>query len=406
MAHQAIILLSPARRKIAVCGRRFGKTVLGLLAATKGHGPHQGAFPGVLDGKRILWAAPTFAIASDIWREAKRALQNVITVKSEVEKRLEIINGGVLRVASTDDPTSIRGSGWDGAILDEAAFMIPEAWRQVIRPALADRQGWVLFISTPYGHNWFKDLFDQAGANTGWERWQRPTSDNPLIPQEELDEARLDMGDDVFAQEHEAQFTDVQGAEFAGAYFLDSIWFDDWPELRHRVAALDPSKGETEKADYSAFVMIGLGMDGIMYVDADIGLRDLWKIAEDGVDLCQRWQPEKLAIEDNYEAMLSGVMEEKARQRGLIIPVFPIHNTQNKIVRIRTTLTPHLARGQFRFKRGSRGARMLVEQLRAFPTGRYKDGPDAFEMAVRVLQYVFALEMQGPMVIREEYAVP
>jgi len=360
----------------------------------------------VLDGKRILWAAPTFTIASDIWREAKRALAEVIVNKSEVEKRLEIVNGGVLRVASTDDPTSIRGSGWDGAVLDEAAYMIPEAWREVIRPSLADRQGWVLFISTPNGHNWFKELFDHAGVNTGWERWQRPTSDNPLIPQEELDEARTDMGDVTFAQEHEAQFTDVAGAEFSGSYFSDSIWFDEWPELRHRVAALDPSKGETEKADYSAFVMIGLGHDGIMYVDADIGHRDLWKIAEDGVDLYQRWRPEKLAVEDNYEAMLAGVMQERARGRGLIIPLLTIHNSANKIRRIRETLTPHLARGEFRFKRDSRGSRMLVEQLRSFPFGRYKDGPDAFEMAVRLTRCVFEANIQGPAMVREEYAVP
>jgi predicted phage terminase large subunit-like protein len=362
----------------------------------------------VLDGKRILWAAPTFVIASDIWREAKRALAGVIVNKSEVEKRLEIVNGGVLRVASTDDPTSIRGPGWDGAVLDEAAFMVPVAWREVIRPALADRQGWVLFISTPNGHNWFKELFDHAGADSGWTRWQRPTSDNPLIPQSELDEARLDMGERAFAQEHEAQFVDVQGAEFAGSYFLDSIWFDEWPQsLLYKVVALDPSKGKTEKSDYSAFVMLGMGHDGKLYVDADIKRRDVWRIAEDGIDLYQRWGPQAFGVEVNqFQEVLAGVIEERARARNLMLPLFAITNTENKRTRVRATLTPFLARGDFRFKRGSQGARLLVEQLRAFPLGQHDDGPDALEMGVRLLKGLFeggGLEDRRRM--NQEYAV-
>ncbi|MFA6358573.1 MAG: phage terminase large subunit [Candidatus Omnitrophota bacterium] len=408
MNHQARILLSPARRKVAVCGRRFGKTALGLMAMAKGHGPRPGAFPGVLDGKRILWAAPTFMIASDIWREAKRALGEVIASKSEVEKRLETVNGGVLRVASTDDPTGIRGPGWDGAVLDEAAFMIPEAWREVIRPALADRQGWVLFITTPNGHNWFKDLFDQAGVEGGWERWQRPTSDNPLIPQGELDEARLDMGERAFAQEHGAQFVDVQGAEFSGAYFLDSIWFDEWPQtLAHKVVALDPSKGKNEKSDYSAFVMIGMGYDGKMYIDADIQRRDVWRIVEDGIDLYQRWGPQAFGVEVNqFQEVLAGVMEERAKARSLMLPLFAINNTENKRTRIRATLTPYLARGDFRFKRGSRGARLLVDQLRAFPLGQHDDGPDALEMGVRLMKGLFeGGGLAGRGRYNQEYAV-
>lgn len=391
LPHQLPVLLSQARRKVAVCGRRFGKTVLGLLAATKGHGPVPGVFPGVLDGKRILWAAPTFVIASDIWREAKRALAGVIANKSEVEKRLETINGGVLRVASTDDPNSMRGPGWDGAVLDEAAFMVPEAWRQVIRPALADRQGWCLFISTPNGFNWFKELFEQAGRDDGWERWQRPTADNPLIPPSELDEARLDMGDRAFAQEHEAQFVDVQGAEFQGSYFLDSIWFDEWPAgISRKVLSLDPSKGKTDKSDYSAFVMLGIGADGKMYVDADMQRRDVWRIVEDGIDIYQRWGPQAFGVEVNqFQEVLAGVMDERAKSRNIMLPLFSITNTENKITRIRATLTPFLARGDLRFYRKSAGARMLVEQLRAFPIGKHDDGPDALEMAVRLMRALF-----------------
>jgi hypothetical protein len=45
----------------------------------------------------------------------------------------------------------------------------------------------------------------------------------------------------------------------------------------------------------------------------------------------------------------------------------------------------------FRFKGGSPGARLLIEQLRDFPCGDHDDGPDALEMAVRLGNDMFAL---------------
>ena len=54
------------------------------------------------------------------------------------------------------------------------AFMDAEVWFEVIRPALADKQGWALFISTPDGTaSWFYDLWcyvpqDETGD---WKRW-------------------------------------------------------------------------------------------------------------------------------------------------------------------------------------------------------------------------------------------
>ena len=65
------------------------------------------------------------------------------------------------------------------------------------------------------------------------------------------------------------------------------------------------------------------------------------------------------------------------------MPLCTINNQVNKLVRIRR-LTPYLSNRQLRFKGGSPGARLLVEQLRDFPNGDHDDGPDALEMAVRL----------------------
>jgi hypothetical protein len=48
-------------------------------------------------------------------------------------------------------------------------------------------------------------------------------------------------------------------------------------------------------------------------------------------------------------------------------------------------LGPHLAAGRFKFRRGSPGCKLLLEQLKEFPLGAYDDGPDSLESCVRIL---------------------
>lgn len=362
------------------------------MAVCDGHGPPNQHLPGAVDGANIWWVTSTFPTASNIWRQLKRATREAWTSKSELERRIDLPGGGSVTVKSADNPDSLVGEGLDGIVFDEAALSKPEAWRVALRPALADRQGWAIFISTPRGHNWYKDLFDTAIRN-GWARWQCPSSQNPVIPKEELEEARLDMGPRAFAQEFEAQFVDAEGAEFAGEYFGDKIWFDHWPapdRIVHRVMALDPSKGKTEKSDFSAFVMLALDYDGILWVDADIERRDVRRIVGDALVLQREFSPELFAVEANqFQEVLADNIAEAARSGGILPTVYPIINTANKITRIRATLTPFLARQELRFKRGSRGARLLVDQLKNFPLDGHDDGPDALEMAIRTLRFLY-----------------
>jgi predicted phage terminase large subunit-like protein len=391
MAHQREILLSPARFKVVACGRRWGKTGVGLLATLKGHGSYRGQFRGAIDGGNIWWVAPTFVVARKIWRDLKKACRNAWVDKSEIEKRIELPGGGSVTVMSADNPDGLRGDGLDGVVMDEAAFTDEKVWKESIRPALSDKLGWAIFISTPQGKNWFHEIFQRAGNDgaTTWARWQRPTSDNPLIPESELREAELDVGSVSFAQEYLAQFTDRQGTEFSGSYFNEKIWFDDWPELRAKVLTLDPSKGKSEKSDYAAFVMLGLGHDGTLYCDANLERIDVSRIVDYGIDLARTWAPEGFGVEVNqFQELLATQFIEKSKQNGMMLPIFEITNTTNKVTRIRATLTPFLSRGEIKFKRSSRGAKLLVDQLREFPIADHDDGPDALEMGVRLMRHL------------------
>ncbi len=81
----------------------------------------------------------------------------------------------MVQVRSADEPHRLRGAGLDFLVLDEAAFCKQESWTEALRPALTDRLGRVLLISTPKGRNWFADLYDRADGGD-WARWQFPTS--------------------------------------------------------------------------------------------------------------------------------------------------------------------------------------------------------------------------------------
>ena len=176
------------------------------------------------------------------------------------------------------------------------------------------------------------------------------------------------------------------GTEWPEAWFGPQIWFNEWPESwQCRSAALDPSKGTDSKfGDYSAFVMLVVGVDGTLYVDADLAIRNTSVIVDDALMIQRRFQPNGFAVEINqFQSMLAAEMWRRANEANIYMPIFGITNVINKLVRIRG-LTQYLAMGKLRFKGDSPDARMLVEQLRDFPLADHDDGPDALEMALRM----------------------
>lgn len=205
----------PARFKIIACGRRFGKTFLCsykviLSALSK---PNQTFF--------IL--APNYAQTKILWRMIKRTLpKEAVKRIMEGELFIELQNGSIIFAKSGDNPDALRGEGLDGCVLDECAMLRPEVWNEAIRPALADKNGWAIFISTPKGKNWFYELFlrGQDPNQTEFKSFQYPSWENPLLAQSEIEEMRKSMPEVSFRQEVMAEFLDAGGLVFRG---LDKV---------------------------------------------------------------------------------------------------------------------------------------------------------------------------------------
>ncbi|MFI4875962.1 MAG: phage terminase large subunit [Blastopirellula sp. JB062] len=392
LPHQLPILCDAHRHKRVICGRRWGKTGAGLIAAILGHGAPAGPqhWKGIVDGGNLFWVAPTFAQSKKIERDIIKAFAGSGLPYSKTEGRIAHPSGGSITIKTAASPVSLRGEGLDGVIGDEFAFVPREIWSDALRPALSDRRGWSMFLTTPNGPNWIKEQCELDGIDPAYKTWQCPTSDNRLIDQAEIDAAWHDLGPASFRQEYLAQFVDLEGAEFSGLYFqTPDFWFDQWPPdstVRYRVIGLDPSKGKSDKSDFSAFVLMALTYDGRIYVDADIERRDVSKISERAFELGEQFRPHGLIVETNqFQELLRCNIEDLAKRRGVTLPIYGKTNRDNKRTRIRRTLTPYLSRGEFRFKANSRGAKRLVTQLQEFPIGAYDDGPDALELGITLL---------------------
>ncbi len=204
---QGEVFNSKKRFRVLVAGRRFGKSYLSCVELLRAAIEQP--------GETFFYCAPTYRMAKDIaWKTLKRLVPQVwVKSKNESDLKLELINDSSIELKGTENAMALRGRSLAGVVLDEAAFMSSEVWFEVIRPALADKQGWALFISTPDGTaSWFYDLW--CYCEEGWEDWQRwsfTTIEGGNVPKDEVEAARTQLDDRTFRQEFEASFENLTG---------------------------------------------------------------------------------------------------------------------------------------------------------------------------------------------------
>jgi phage terminase large subunit len=198
-----------------VTHRRAGKTVACI------HDLHRGATRSRKPRPRYAYLAPFLrqskAVAWDYLRAAIEPgrVAGADASAHESELRIDYANGGQVRLYGADNPDAMRGIYLDGVVLDEYADMDPRVWSEIIRPALADRQGWAVFIGTPKGRNAFFELWRRSQSEPGWFSLMLKASETGLIPESELESARRDLTEEQYAQEFECSFD----AAVVGSYY-------------------------------------------------------------------------------------------------------------------------------------------------------------------------------------------
>lgn len=379
---QAQVFYSEARFKVVACGRQFGKTNLGAVMCVA----------AALHGKEIWWVAPTFDLTERGWKIILKLAGAVPGVRSEGRPvwRVTFPGGGSIQAKSSENPDSLRGATLDGLVFDECAQAKPEAW-PILRPTLAVKRGWAMFISTPKGLNWFNSLYADAPDREGWARWRFPSTDSPFITPEEIEEARQGMSSLLFSQEFMADFIAAGESQFRAE------WIHNYRTSMHGDGERTYHLGNdevVEDADCSHFHTVDLAWS--QAEDADFTVISTWALTPkhhlllldvirghfEGPDVV----PHMRRAYERYGGVL--IVERATRQMSIIqeavregLPVHEVRADKDKVTRS-WPAQARMEQGTIWFPpRTTPWYADWEEEVLAFPVGRHDDQVDTLSYA-------------------------
>jgi hypothetical protein len=204
---------SPHKFGIVSTGRQFGKSLLGqnlLLYWLLSTGNQKGA-----------WISPIYNQAKKVFNELVGASHSLIQEKNKADLTIKFLNGSTLQFLSAERPDSIRGFSFHYLVIDEAAYVKENAILEAILPTLTALGKKCLMISTPAAKNHFYKYYlkgiDQSGD---YASFSGKSTDNPFIDEQFIEEQRVSLPAEIFAQEYLAEFSDATSQVFKG---LDNV---------------------------------------------------------------------------------------------------------------------------------------------------------------------------------------
>jgi len=199
-----------------VCGRRYGKTyVVSILAA----------YVLLQRDTKVLAMSKTYKLANRMWkylaRDIRLLLGSAVNINNS-EKSITTVWGSTLELGTAENPDSILGDGYDLVIGDEAAVLKDVIHEQNLMPAIRDRRGTLIYITTPRGYNWIYTLFEKGQREEdGWWSHRGISRENYHVwDEEEWELAKRQSDPSYFQQEYLAEFVT----------FADQVYSDFTPE--------------------------------------------------------------------------------------------------------------------------------------------------------------------------------
>lgn len=322
----------------------------------------------------VWYVGLTQAAARDIMWSILHELGGEAIKSSHINNlQITLINGSIITLKGSDKPESMRGISLWFLVMDEYAFMKPDIWEVILRPALADQQGDAVFIGTPAGRNHFYEMFTQAEDKPGWKAWHFTSYDNPLLPQEEIQHARETMSSFAFNQEFMASFEARESELFR----------EDWikygeskpkGELQTYIAVdlagfEEEGKKTKGKRDETAIAVVHASPDGWFIDNVITGRWTLKDTANVIFETVRKYDPISVGIEKGIakQAVMSPLMD-LMRQRGKFFVVKELtHGNKKKIDRILWALQGRFEHGKITLRKAEWNHKFL-DQLFQFPS--------------------------------------
>ena len=312
-------VVSESRRfNVVDCGRRFGKTMLGVNRCAE----------TLRQGQPAAWFAPTYKLMIDVWADMAEKMHDEIARLNKTEMRIEFNNGAVFDMWTLDNPDAGRGRKYKRVVIDEAAMVrnFMKAWTAGIRPTLTDLRGDAWFFSTPKGHNGFWQLY-QLGLDpnqTDWACWQMPTAANPYIDPSEIEAARQMLPERIFAQEYLAEFLEDGGGVFRNVRAAATSEPGQKPVFNPTVIGVDWGKHE----DFTVLTVIDtirrcvVEVDRFNQIDYSVQTQRL-------KTLTAKWRPHAIVAERNS---IGEPLIEQLIMDGLPVQPFTTTNASKQAI--------------------------------------------------------------------------
>lgn len=221
-------------------GRRFGKSLFCAYIALR---------TILIPNKRVWIVAPTYDLTQKVFTYLLQFIGKIFEhgsykIQTRPFPKLTLPNGSWVECKSTENPNGLLGEEVDLLIVDEAAMTPPNIYERYLFPVTTSRRGRTIFISTPFGKNWFYLKYVECTEKEDGASFNFPSNTNPEFPKEEWERARKMLPEKVFKQEHLATFLDDAASVFRGIREIIADTYEQ-PVPTHRyVLGVDLAKLE------------------------------------------------------------------------------------------------------------------------------------------------------------------
>jgi phage terminase large subunit len=284
------------RRASLIWHRRSGKdrTLLNVICrmAMKRVGLYWHCLPTHKQAKKVVW--------DNITRDGKRLIDvtfppEIRKATNETELKITLKNGSVVQLVGADNFDSLIGANPVGIVFSEYAVTHPRAW-DLMRPILAENDGWAAFVTTPRGYNHAYKLHEAMKSNPDCYTSLLTVDDTGGIVTAAVieEERRLGMPEEMIRQEFYCDFSAANVGAILGRYI--------------------------EQADKEGRISMDVRYDplaGPVHVSCDIGYSDaaafwFWQPYTDAYALIDYYEDTGLDAEDWIErlAMLPYAIED------------------------------------------------------------------------------------------------
>jgi hypothetical protein len=391
----------PARFKVVVCGRRFGKTTYAIIKCiVEGLRETNDYGDPLTDDSEVVYIGTTLEQARrNAWHILKKLSEPVIghdangrALVYENQSMVVLLNGVRIRLLGMDNPDAARGMKLRFATLDEYAQMPEMAWPEIIRPALMDTRGQALFIGTPKGMNHFYRLFhevDKGQRGPDWAAFNFSSFQNTFMSEDEVRSAAIELTrgtPHLMEQEINAKFVNPGGEVFspdmfpirehepdAGTYQIavDLAGFIDSREgIKQRdetaiaVVKVYPLSRQEAGGLTGAFGAWGWYVKDILH-----GQWDVRRTAFNIMSMAAKYQVSSVGIEKGaLKYAVDGYLSEYTREFNRIIRVEELtHGNKSKYDRIRWALEGRAHKGRISLAPGAWNE-AFIQQACGFPS--------------------------------------